>query len=236
MLYAELYTSQLHLSRFPDPRFYTEPCRSNAGVPGGRICSSVLDISFHRIKALAAIASPSSAERLRTNPRDVISGWGGGKGEEGRQMDRGERNGVEGRGGWFKGWRDKSWVKGLQACGGWSGWDRGGRWWRGLLCLKQEFGPLHGRVNRMGMALSSTSRTRVWRTAEFPPAQHPCLSPSPSPHLASPPLTPMSLFTHPLVCLERQHTTAPPPPRAPASPFLHPDNPATPHPIPHHLP
>lgn len=82
-MYGELYTSQLHLSRFLDPRFYTEPCRSNTEVPGGGICSSVLDISFHGIKALAAIASPSSAERLCTNPRDVISG-----GEEGKERKR----------------------------------------------------------------------------------------------------------------------------------------------------
>lgn len=106
MLYGELYTSQLHLSRFPDPRFYTEPCRSNAGVPGDRICSYVLDISFHRIKALAATASPSSAERLRADPGDVISG-----GEEGRErkrdrwMEESEMGLKEGtrRGGWFKG-------------------------------------------------------------------------------------------------------------------------------------
>lgn len=78
-LHGELYTSQPHLSRFNVPRFYTESCRSNARVPGGGICSSVLDISFHRIKALAAIASPSSAERLHTNPRDVIGGGEGGE-------------------------------------------------------------------------------------------------------------------------------------------------------------
>lgn len=99
-------------------------------------------------------------------------------------------------------------------------------------CVKQEFRLLHGRVNQSDTAPSSTYSTRVWKTAEFPRAQHSCLSPFPSPHLASPPLTPMSLFTHPLVCLERQHTTAPPPPTAPASPFLHPDNPATPPPYP----
>lgn len=58
------------------------------------------------------------------------------------------------------------------------------------------------------------------QTAEFPPAQqHLCLSPHPLPHLPSPPRTPMSLFTHPLVCRERQHTT-PPPPTPP-----HPDTP-----------
>lgn len=85
-LYGELYTSQPHLYRFTVPRFYTEPCRSNARVPGGSICSSVLDISFHRIKALAAIASPSSAERLCTNPRDVIGG-GEGRGGRGRETD-----------------------------------------------------------------------------------------------------------------------------------------------------
>lgn len=102
-LYGDLYTSQPHLSRFNVPRFYTESCRSNARVPGGSICSSVLDISFHRIKALAAIASPSSAERLRTNPRDVIGGGEGREGGEGRQTDRGERKGGIWRGGWFKG-------------------------------------------------------------------------------------------------------------------------------------
>lgn len=83
-----------------------EPCHSNAGVPSGGICSSVLDISFHRIKALAAIASPSSVKRLRTNPRDVISGE-----EEGRERKRdrwieeremGLKRGTW-RGGWFKG-------------------------------------------------------------------------------------------------------------------------------------
>lgn len=62
------------------PRLYTEPCRSNARVPSGGICSSVLDISFHRIKALAAISSPSSAEQQCTDPRDMIGG-----GEEGSE-------------------------------------------------------------------------------------------------------------------------------------------------------
>lgn len=116
------------LSRFNVPRFYTEPCRSNARVPGGGIWSCVLDISFQRIKALAAIASPSSAERLRTNPRDVI---GGGEGREGKGDRRREERetGLKGgiwRGGWFKGERDESWVKGLQ---GWGGreWMRRGR-------------------------------------------------------------------------------------------------------------
>lgn len=61
-------------------RLCTEPCRSNARVPSGGIRGSVLDISFHRIKALAAISSPSSAEQQRTDPRDMIGGRGGGGG------------------------------------------------------------------------------------------------------------------------------------------------------------
>lgn len=55
---------------------------------------SVLDISFHRIKALAAISSPSSAEQQRADPRDMTGG--GGECEEGarereRQADRKRR-------------------------------------------------------------------------------------------------------------------------------------------------
>lgn len=67
-------------------RLYTECCRSNARVPSGRICSSVLDMSFHRIKALAAISSPSSAELQCTDPRDMI-----GRGEEGSEKRERER-------------------------------------------------------------------------------------------------------------------------------------------------
>lgn len=98
-------------------RLYTEPCRSNARVPSGGICSSVLDISFHRIKALAAISSPSSAEKQRIHPRDMIGGGGGGREKRERRIEtvipRREREREEGMketgalGGGFKG--DESW-------------------------------------------------------------------------------------------------------------------------------
>lgn len=86
-------------------------------------------------------------------------------------------------------------------------------------------GPGDVRVNKTDTPVSSTYRSQDGAlTAEFPPAlQHLCFSPHPLPHLPSPPLTPMSLFTHPLVCRERQHST-PPPPTAP-TPLLHPDTP-----------
>lgn len=104
-------------------RLYTEPCRSNARVPGGRICSSVLDISFHRIKALAAISSPSSAKLQCTDPRDMIGGGeeGSEKRERGRerQTDKQKRE----REGWVKdagkegeGLRDREMRARLRAC------------------------------------------------------------------------------------------------------------------------
>lgn len=67
-------------------------------MPSGGICSSVLDISFHRIKALAAISSPSSAEQQCTDPRDMIGGGeeGSEKRERGRETDREEKESEEG--------------------------------------------------------------------------------------------------------------------------------------------
>lgn len=67
-------------------------------------------------------------------------------------------------------------------------------------------------VNETDMAVSSTYRAWVsrwspnsWVSPSTTAFVH--LPPPPLPHLPSPPLTPMSLFTHPLVCQERQHTT-----------------------------
>lgn len=79
---------------------------------------SVLDMSFHRIKALAAISSPSSAEQQRADPRDMTGG--GGERKEGarereRQADRkrrereyGEADEGGGGGGVLRGWGDES--------------------------------------------------------------------------------------------------------------------------------
>ena len=71
-------------------RLYTEPCRSNARVPSGGICSSVLDISFHRIKALAAISSPLISRAAVHRPKGYDRRRGGGR-ERRRDRQRRER-------------------------------------------------------------------------------------------------------------------------------------------------
>lgn len=157
----------------------TEPCRSNARVPSGGICSSVLDISFHRIKALAAISSPSSGKQHCIYPRDINGGWEWKEGE--RDIDREKEREIDiewglrvvrkagGEGGGFK--KKGARLEACRAQEDGSGWARVGGWKRWLLWMFEDSGgkcrwwESESRIEGGGQG---TRYVRVNKTATFP--------------------------------------------------------------------